>query len=36
MEKPLTGKVPRYEDNRMAQIAAGASVPDLANAKRPG
>ena len=24
----------RYEENRMAQIAAGASVPDLANAKR--
>jgi len=28
-------KLERYEDDRMAQIAAGVSVPDLANAKRP-
>lgn len=26
----------RYEEERMAQISAGASVVDLANAKRPG
>ncbi len=27
-------KLVRYEDDRMAQIAAGVSVPELANAKR--
>jgi 4-hydroxy-4-methyl-2-oxoglutarate aldolase len=27
-------KLVRYEEDRMAQIAAGVSVPDLANAKR--
>jgi len=29
-------KLVRYEEDRMAQIAAGVSVPELANAKRPG
>lgn len=29
-------KLARYEDDRLAQIDAGISVPELANAKRPG
>ena len=28
-------KLVRYEEDRLAQVAAGVSVPDLANAKRP-